>query len=125
MNAKDSNMAAYRATVDQLAQCFIGYEVRHIPRTANDAVDELSRLGSACKPIPEDVFLEHLHAPSVKGADQENQENVDSPVHAVFVVTPGWTVPYMEYLTNGTLPKDEVRKREIIRRAKAYTIING
>ena len=44
--AKDPRMALYRATVDELAKCFYGYEVQHIKREENDAADTLSRLGS-------------------------------------------------------------------------------
>jgi hypothetical protein len=33
--------------------------------------------------------------------------------------------PYLEYLTNKKLPKDEVQRRQIERRAKAYTITDG
>src|SRR3954447_5680866 len=31
----------------------------------------------------------------------------------------------MEYLEHGTLPDDKVERRQIVRRAKGYTIING
>src|SRR4051812_49271027 len=40
-------------------------------------------------------------------------------------VRPAWTKPFMEYLEHGTLPDDEVEIRQIVRRAKGYTIING
>jgi hypothetical protein len=38
---------------------------------------------------------------------------------------PPWAEPYLEYLTNNKLPEDEVQKRQIERRAKAYNIIDG
>ena len=68
-DTKSDTMAAYRAAVDELAKCFLGCEVRHIPRAQNEAADTLARLGSECKKEPKDVFLEHLHKPPIKGAD--------------------------------------------------------
>ena len=68
-DAKSKTMAAYRATVDEFAKCFQGYEVRHIPRAQNEAADTLARLGSESKKVPKDVFLEHLYKPSIQGAD--------------------------------------------------------
>ena len=110
-DTKDPNMAAYRAAVDEMAKCFVGYEVKHIPRAENMAADALSRLGSARKAIPPGVFLEQLHVPSVKGADPENPEKVDSPVNAVMVDKPEWTKPYLDYLLSGIVPDDEVEQR--------------
>jgi hypothetical protein len=89
------------------------------------AADTLSMLGSSRKVVPPDVFLEHLHVPSVKIADPENPELASSPVMTVLPSNPPWAEPYLEYLMNKKLPEDEVQKRQIKRRTKAYTIING
>src|SRR3954464_1026040 len=118
-------MAAYRDKVDEISKSFLGYEVKYVPREKNEAVDLLSKLGSGRKQIPPGVFLEHLHTPSVKGADIDNLDRADSFVNMVTKVPLAWTKPFMEYLEYGTLPDDEVERRQIIRRAKGYTIING
>ena len=118
-------MAAYRDKVDEIAKFFKGYKVKYVKREENEAADLLSKLGSGHKPIPPGVFLEHLRTPTVKGADPENPEIVDSFVHTVTKVPPAWTKPFMEYLVHGTLPIDEVKSRQIVRRSKGYTIING
>jgi hypothetical protein len=89
------------------------------------AADTLSKLGSSRKEVPPGVFLEHLRVPSVKIVDPENLELASSPVMAVLPSNPPWTEHYLEYLTNKKLPEDEVQKRQIERRAKAYTIIDG
>jgi hypothetical protein len=86
-DAKDPNMAAYRATMDKMAESFIGYKVHHIKRTENDVEDALSRLGSSCKEVSADIFLENLHKPSVKGVDGNYPESSDSPLQ-VKVTTP-------------------------------------
>ena len=127
-NAKSKTMAAYRATIDEFAKCFLGYEVRHIPRAQNEAADTLARLGFEQKNVPKDVFLEHLHKPSILGADllvPESVQPVGDASYAVYLVKPDWTAPYLEFLINQELPDDEVLKRQIIRRAKAFTIIKG
>src|SRR3954469_17408785 len=118
-------MAAYRDKVDEISMSFLGYKVKYVPREQNEAADLLSKLGSGHKRIPPGVFLEHLHTPSVKGADIDNPDRVDSFVHMVAKVPPAWTKPFMEYLEHETLPDDEVKRRQIVRRAKGYTIING
>ena len=118
-------MAAYRDEVDEMAKCFLGYEVKYVRRDDNTAADVLSKLGSGRKPIPPGIFLEHLRVPSVQGVDPENPERASSPAKAVMLVIPAWTTPYLDYLTDQKLPDDEVLRRQIIRRAKSYTIING
>jgi hypothetical protein len=57
--------------------------------------------------------------------DPEHPELSSSPVMAVLPCNPPWAEPYLEYLTNKKLPEDEVQRRQIERRAKEYTIIDG
>jgi ribonuclease HI len=123
--ARNEVMAAYRDEVDKMAKSFLGYDIKHVRQEDNMAADTLSKLGSSHKAVPPGVFLEHLHIPSVKMVDPENPELASSPVMAVLPNNPPWAEPYLEYLTNKKLPKDEVQKRQIERRAKAYTIIDG
>ena len=52
-------MAAYQDEVDEIANSFLGYEVKYVHREQNEAVDLLSNLGSGRKQIPPG-FLEHL-----------------------------------------------------------------
>ena len=75
------------------------------------------------------MFLEHLHKPSIRGADLQDAgaaEPIDVASCAVYLVKPDWTGPYLDFLTTKKLPDDdEVLKRQIVRHAKAFTIING
>jgi hypothetical protein len=89
------------------------------------AADTLSKLGSSQKAVPPGVFLEHLHVPSVKMVDPDISEPSSSPVMAVLPSNLPWAEPYLEYLMTKKLPENEVQKRQIERRAKAYTIIDG
>ena len=43
----------------------------------------------------------------------------------VLLVEPAWTQPYLAYMLRKELPKDSIEARTIVRRSKAYTIING
>ncbi|KAK1643138.1 hypothetical protein QYE76_060943 [Lolium multiflorum] len=65
-NARNSVMAAYRDEVDEIAKCFLGYEVKYVRRDDNTAADMLSKLGSGRKQIPPGIFLEHLRIPSLR-----------------------------------------------------------
>ena len=56
----------YCNAVRKLEKKFKGLELHHIPRIKNQAADDLAKLGSTRKPIPSNVFLEHLHTPSVQ-----------------------------------------------------------
>ena len=71
-DSKDPLMAAYRREVDAVAGHFKGYQVEHIDRRKNEAVDALSRLGSQRKAMPPNTFLDVLHNPSVKLPTKED-----------------------------------------------------
>ena len=49
--------------------------------------------------------------------------DIDNPMFPVRPV-PGWAQPIMAYILDGTLPENEVEARQILRRSKAYTVIN-
>src|SRR4051812_4505039 len=61
----------------------------------------------------------------MNGAYVDNSYRVDSFIHKVIKIPPAWTQLFMEYLVHGTLPDDEVERRQIVCQAKGYTIING
>ena len=99
----------------------------HIDRQKNEAVDALSRLGSQRKPVPPNVFLDVLHNPSVKLLSEADLAipNPEAQLVAALHVIPDWTVPYLAYMNRGELPEDETLARQIVRRSKSMTIING
>ena len=120
-------MAAYRREVDVVAGYFKGYQVEHIDRRKNEAADALSRLGSQHKPVPPNTFLDVLHSPSVKSPTKEDLAVPDPEAQLVAAlhVIPDWTVPYLAYMTRGEIPEDETLARQIVRRSKSMTIVNG
>src|SRR5664279_2962737 len=119
-------MAEYRRTVDEFAICFRGYEVKQIHRDDNMAADALARMGSERrKELPPDIFLEHLNAPSIKGRDVDYP--LISELVAILLVTPDWTVPYLNFLVNQEYPEraNEVQKRQRVHCCKGYAVIEG
>ena len=60
---------------------------------------------------------------SVEALQIEPME-IGEPIFDVRIV-PEWAQPILAYLMDGTLPKDQVMSRTIVRKAKGYTIINN
>ena len=77
--------------------------------------------------MPPNVFLDVLHNPSVKIPTEEELAipDLEAQLVATLHVTPDWTVPYLAYMNQGELPDDETLARQIIRRSKSMTILNG
>jgi hypothetical protein len=110
-------MGAYCQAVDNIAGHINGYPVDHIDRRKNEVADALSRLGSQCKLVPPNVFLDVLHNPSVKLPSEEDLAIPDpeGQLVAALRAIPDWTIPYLAYLTRGELPDDENLARQITR----------
>jgi hypothetical protein len=139
-DATCANMIAYRAMYDKLEGKFEGCEVTHIGRESNEEADNLANVGSRCRPIPPRFFFEEKFERSVKikpvtdpalathsGARQASTATAteDLPKDAVMLVEATWTKPYLAYLMRGELPEDRIHRRQVMRRSKAFTIING
>ncbi|XP_073355211.1 uncharacterized protein [Aegilops tauschii subsp. strangulata] len=106
-------MTGYCNAARKLEKKFEGLELHHIPRLKNQAADDLAKIGSKREPIPNNVFLEHLHTPSVQedpfpeeppqpksSTDPTEVETlaVVNLIMEVLVVIPDWTVPYIAYI---------------------------
>ena len=59
-------MIGHCNAVRKLEKKFVGLELHHIPRLKNQAADDLAKRGSKREAIPSNVFLEHIHTPSVQ-----------------------------------------------------------
>jgi hypothetical protein len=116
----------------------------HIGRESNEEADNLANIGSKCLPIPPGVFFEEIFERSVKikpaidptlatrswakqsdPAPAAGTEDLSEEIAKVMLIEAIWTKPYLAYLTRGELPEDTIHRRQIIRRSKAFTIING
>ena len=59
-------MTGYCNAVSKLEKKFEGLELHHVPRLKNQATDELAKIGSKREAIPSNMFLEHIHTPTVQ-----------------------------------------------------------
>ena len=131
-------MTGYCNAVRKLEKKFEGLELHHIPQAKNQAGDDLAKIGSTRKPVPNNVFLEHLHSPTVKEdpftkeppqvVEPSDSTEVEIPavidlVMKILAITPDWTIPYIAYLLRQELPEDEVKARQTVRRSKAFTVM--
>ena len=148
-DAISDNMVAYRDLYDKLEASFDGCELRHIGRGSNEEADELANIGSTRAPIPPGVFLEQINERSIKiprkvpkdlGAapkdSSQNPEDAEEITDAMEVEEEGipeqvlligalWTCPFIAYLAREELPADRKEARQIIRRSRSFTLING
>jgi hypothetical protein len=142
-DATCANMIAYRAIYDKLEGEFEGCEVTHIGRESNEEADNLANIGSRCLLILPGVFFEEIFERSIKikpatdpalatrsGARQASTapatgtEDLPKDAATVMLVEATWTKPYLAYLMWGELPEDPIHRRQVMRRSKAFTIIN-
>ena len=139
-DVKSPSMKGYCNAVRKLEKMFEGVELHHIPRIKNQDVDDLAKIGSTRKPIPSNVFLEHLHTPSVQEdsfkeeppqpISSTNPTEVEVPavvdlIMGLLVIIPDCTVSYIAYLLRQELPEDEDEARHIVHQSKAFTVIKG
>jgi ribonuclease HI len=141
-DAISDNMTAYRNLYYYLDGTFDGCKVSHISRASNEEADNLANIGSQCLPIPQGVFWEEIIERSIKGsksstpgepsqhpttgsgAGKPGTESTAEP-EGVIMIEETWMQPYLAYMMNKTLPKDTVEARRIIRRSKAFVILQG
>jgi hypothetical protein len=143
-DATCANMIAYRAMYDKLEGNLEGCEVTHIGRESNKEANNLAKIGSKCLPIPPGVFFEEIFKHSVKikpavdpalairsGANHSGPalaagiEDPSKQTATVMLVEAVWKKPYLAYLIRGKLPEDTIHHRQIMRRSKAFMIIQG
>jgi ribonuclease HI len=141
-DAINDNMTAYMNLYYYLEGTFDGCEVSHISRASNEEADNLANIGSQCLPIPPGVFWEEIIEGSIKGsksltpgepsqhpttesgAGKPGTESIAEP-EEVMMIEETWMQPYLAYMMNKTLPEDIVEARRIIRRSKAFVILQG
>ena len=133
-------MTGYCNAVRKHEKKFERLELHHVPRLKNQAADELAKIGSKREAIPSNVFLEHIHTPTVqedpfteeppqpKSATDLTEVKVPAVVDLimeVLAITPDWTVPYIAYILRKELPEDEDEALQIVRQLKAFTVMKG
>jgi hypothetical protein len=136
-DAISDNMTAYRNLYYYLEGTFDGCEVLHVSRTSNEEADSLANIGSQCLPIPQGVFWEEIIERSIKNSktstiEEQGQHQATcsgagkaSTVEPeeVMMIEETWMQPYLACMINKALPKDPVEAKRIIRRSKAFVML--
>jgi len=96
---------------------FYDIEYIHVVRDRNQAVDALSKIGSSRAQIPQGVFVQDIHTPSV-GSDL-----VDKPPNEAMLIddttlttsSHDWRTPFIKYLSDGSGFQDKIENERLIR----------
>jgi hypothetical protein len=138
-DAINDNMTAYRNLYYYLEGTFDGCKVLHISRASNKEADNLADIGSQCLPVPQGVFWEEIVERSIKGTkvsttgEQAQHQAIGSGASSngtaepeeVMMIEETWMQPYLAYMVNKILPEDIVQAKRIIRRSKAFVVLQG
>jgi hypothetical protein len=135
-------MIAYRNLYYYLEGTFDGCKVSHVSRASNKEADNLANIGSQCLLIPPGVFWKEIIERSIKnnktstieeqgqhqttgsGASKLGIGSIAEP-EEVMMIEETWMQPYLAYMINKALPEETVEARRIIRRSKAFIVLQG
>jgi len=93
----------------------------------NQAADALSKIGSSRAQIPQGVFVQDIHTPSV-GTDLVNKPpNETLLLGDATLTTSGhdWRTPFVKYLSDGSGFQDKTENERLIWRSKNYILVDG
>jgi hypothetical protein len=138
-DAISDNMTAYRNLYYYLEGTFNGCEVSHVSRASNEEADNLANIGSRCLPVPQGVYWEEIIERSIKSnktstTEEQGQHQATglgarktsiAEPEEVMMIEETWMQPYLAYMINKTLPEDTVEAKRIIRRSKAFVVLQG
>jgi len=101
-------------------------EYIHVVRDKNQAADALSKIGSSRAQIPQGVFVQDIHTPSVR------MDLVNKPYNETLLIgntaptTNGndWHAPFVKYLSDGFGLQDKTENERLIRRSKNYILVD-
>jgi hypothetical protein len=138
-DAISDNMTAYRNLYYYLEGTFDGCEVLHISRASNEEADNLANIRSQCLHVPQGVFWEEIIERSIKNIKTSTTEQQDqhqatglgagkvsaAELEEVMMIEETWMQPYLAYMINKTLPEDMIEAKRIIRRSKAFIVLQG
>ncbi|KAF8114105.1 hypothetical protein N665_0042s0027 [Sinapis alba] len=107
-----------------------------IPHGEKDLADALAVLGSSPgDQVKRTILVEHIDRPSITLPREESEhiaaintidpmdtgERVDQPE----ITPPDWRVPFLQYLSNGSLPGDKWEARRLKAKSSNYVILDG
>ncbi|KAF7128172.1 hypothetical protein RHSIM_Rhsim11G0031400 [Rhododendron simsii] len=91
------------------------FSIIRIPREENNEADYLAKLATAKEDaIPRNTPIRYLELPSILSSVVQVQ---------AISYSDSWTGPIVDYITNGTLPEDKVKARQLKIRAAKYLMM--
>jgi ribonuclease HI len=138
-DAISDNMTAYINLYYYLEGTFDGCEVSHVSKASNEEANNLANIGSQCLPVPQGVFWEEIIERSIKSnttstIEEQGQHQATSSgagkasttePEEIMMIEETWMQPYLAYMINKSLPDDTVEAKRIIRRSKAFIVLQG
>ncbi|XP_012834061.1 PREDICTED: uncharacterized protein LOC105954923 [Erythranthe guttata] len=115
-DAKQEKMAQYLAIVKKLLTRLEDFEVKRIPRTANEGADSLSKLASSMSNINSRRITFSVFTRS--------EIDTLDVVMCNEAAEPTWIDELVRYLTLGELPSDQSQARKICTRAAHFTMVD-
>jgi ribonuclease HI len=116
--ARDPKLERYLDTVRRLEASFEGFSVKNIPRGKNEHADLLAKLAAQGLPLPSEVFIETIKAPSVEL--MERAVLIISLVHSE-----DWRTEIISFLQGNCLSDDEAYNKRMEARTRPYVVIEG
>ncbi|XP_058223094.1 uncharacterized protein LOC131332813 [Rhododendron vialii] len=112
---KEEIMQKYVDKVKAQVAKLQSFNIVRIPREENNEADYLAKLATAKEDaIPRNTPVRYLELPSIVSPDIQVQ---------AINYSDSWTGPIVDYITNGTLPKDKVKARQLKIRAAKYLMM--
>ncbi|KAG5565187.1 hypothetical protein RHGRI_001176 [Rhododendron griersonianum] len=112
---KEEIMQKYLDKVKAQIAKLQSFSIVRIPREENIEADYLSKLATAKEgAIPPNALIRYLELPSIFAIDVQVQ---------VIDYSNSWTGPIVDYITNGALPDDNVKARQLKIRAAKYLMM--
>ncbi|XP_074323982.1 uncharacterized protein LOC141660900 [Apium graveolens] len=112
--AKDSKLAQYQATIRDILETIPDITIHQINREENSKADELSKLVQNISDLTSSVYFEELEAPSTERSKVLCIGSSDN-----------WMTPYIAYLRDRTLPKDQNKAKYLRHKAACFFLENG
>ena len=126
-DATHEKMDLYCKDIHKLESNFYGIEYIHVVQDRNQAADALSKIGSSRAKIPQGVFVQDIHAPSMGTDTVENQPNEAMIIDNSALATSShdWHAPFIRYISDGSGLQDKMENERLIRRSKNYILVDG
>jgi ribonuclease HI len=126
-DATHEKIDLYCKEIQKWESNFYSIEYIHVVRDRNQAADALSKIGSSRAHIPQGVFVQDIHAPSVGTDLVEKQPNEAMLIDDTnpTIGSHDWRTPFIKYISDGSGFQDKTENERLIRRSKNYILVDG